>query len=167
MTRTIAAAIFCALLTVAAVQASPPLVYTNPPTSEYFRGPPGKGKLRICKEIESEWEDIKQTLEIPMGSSFSDLGPNDAIAGFDPKSGEGVSWILDLVTTEKARLKPGQRCVSVRAHVDENTEPPPAHPEMQPVMRFEKADNRVFFYMPPPNMTAWPEVEATAETDFK
>jgi hypothetical protein len=53
------------LLLAAAANATPSTVFVNPPTAEYFRGPPGNGFIKICKE--DDQPDTKR-MPVPMGT---------------------------------------------------------------------------------------------------
>jgi hypothetical protein len=152
-----------------AALADPSMFYVDPPTSEYFRGPPGHGVLKICKLDDAP---DKKIMRVPMGTYFADAGTID-----NTLSGEPAWWLLTVVTTQSTQLKPGQTCTLVHARI-EPTGAPPAHTEMKSVLRFEKADRRYFevsdsgdIDKPLPNLAPWnpdfPSIHATAETDFK
>jgi hypothetical protein len=157
-----------ALLLAAAANAAPSTVFVNPPTVEYFRGPPGNGFMRICKE--DDQPDTKR-MPVPMGTFFADDGP------IGERTGQPDQWLLTLVTTKSITFKPGQKCAVVPARVA-FTSPPPAHREMKAVMRFEKDDKRHFSIAAPedigapnPDLAPWnteyPSLTATANSDFK
>ena len=149
--------------------AEPSLLFADPPTQEYFRGPPGKGLLRICKSDDAP--DTRK-MAVPMGTYFDDQG-----SGEGPAISTTKQWLLTVVTTQSVTFRPRQKCAVVRARV-EPTEPPPAHPELKSVMRFQKSDRRYFEVgaspdpdAPVPNLAPWnadfPSLNATAASDFE
>jgi hypothetical protein len=165
MTKYLVAAV---LALAATANAGPSTVFVNPPTAEYFRGPPGTGFIKICKEGD---QDDTKNMRVPMGTFFADDGP------IGEPTGQPNWWLLKIVTTKSTTFKPGQKCAVVPARVV-FTSPPPAHRELKSVMRFEKGDNRHFSIAAPedindpnPDLAPWnpeyPTLEATANSDFK
>jgi hypothetical protein len=156
------------LLLTSPALADPSWFYVDPPTQEYFVGPPGTGFLKICKN--DDGNDTKN-MRVPMGTSFDDQGP------LGTRSGEPDMWLLSVVTTKSTTFKPGQKCAVVPARVVP-VSPPLAHPELKSVLRFEKDDKRNFEIAAPddpdaplPDLAPWntsyPSLNATANSDFK
>jgi hypothetical protein len=152
--------------------ASGSLFFTEPPSPSYYKGPPGHGKLKICKMPDFLNVDYSVSFDIPEGTRFADQGPNE---GYIP--GLPQFWLLTVATKESAVLKPTQQCIVVKAEVVPST-PPPAYPELRPVLRFSKSDGRYFEITatddpdaPLPNLFPWngdlPPLEASAASDFQ
>ena len=142
-------------------------LYVDPPTPVHLSGPPGKGRLKICK-MEGGAPDTKN-MRVPMGTYFTDAGPIQPL----PSATGPQMWRLTVATTNPIAFKPGQKCAVVPARVVSLTPPP-----FKSVMRFDMADKRYFeisapadINAPKPDLAPWnpdyPSLEATAESDFK
>ena len=138
----------------------------DPPTPAHLSGPLGNGRLKICK-VEEGVPDTKN-MRVPMGTYFMDTGPIQRL----PTATGPQMWRLTVVTTNSITFKPGQKCAVVPALVVPLTPIP-----FKSVMRFDMADKRHFEILAPdfiaekPDLAPWnpgyPNLEATAESDFK
>jgi hypothetical protein len=141
------------------------------PDETYTSGAFAIGTLKVCKDLDHEEADYsKEIMRLPKGLSFTDVG------SIDDKDSKW--WLLTVALREPASLKPGQKCVTVKAHVI-GSEIPPALPNMKGLTRFKLSDKRRFEIggmenaeAPMPDLPPWtnknePPLVAFAETDFR